>query len=143
MAGVSGNWVNSCRRIAGSNSSTREPCGAREYLGGTSAANALTDGSAQSAERVQTLAQALGVTDATLRKRIAPTAKTPTTLQAAFLARHEIAHELDVTDPDAKVRKPLEKIRRYRSQTAIQGWCVELLDVTQLITDDVARRLSG
>src|SRR5665648_817976 len=38
-AGISGNSVNN-RRIAGSNSSTREPCGAREYIGGVSAANA-------------------------------------------------------------------------------------------------------
>src|SRR5674476_267269 len=38
-AGISGKPVNN-RRIAGSNSSTREPCGAREYIGGVSAANA-------------------------------------------------------------------------------------------------------
>ena len=39
VAGISGNSVNS-RRIAGSNSSTRDPCGALEYFGGASAANA-------------------------------------------------------------------------------------------------------
>jgi hypothetical protein len=39
VAGISGNSVSNLR-IAGSNPSTREPCGAREYLGGTSAANA-------------------------------------------------------------------------------------------------------
>lgn len=104
---------------------------------------ALTDGSAQSADRVRDLAQALGVTDAALRKRTDPAAKTPTPLQEAFKARNEIAHELDVTDPEAEVRKPLEKIRRYRPQTTIKEWCVELLDVTQLITNDVARRLSA
>ena len=38
-AGISGNSVNN-RRIAGSNSSTREPCGALEYLGGVSDASA-------------------------------------------------------------------------------------------------------
>src|SRR5665647_271606 len=38
-AGISGKPVNN-RRIAGSNSSTREPRGAREYFGGASAANA-------------------------------------------------------------------------------------------------------
>ena len=102
----------------------------------------LTDASAQSAERVSALAKALGVTDQTIRKRIAPGRGTKTALQSAFEARNQIAHELDVTDPDAEVRKPLERIRRYRSLTVISGWCVELLDVTQVITNDVARRLS-
>jgi hypothetical protein len=38
VAGIAGNSVNN-RRIAGSNSSTREPCRALEYFGGVSAAN--------------------------------------------------------------------------------------------------------
>lgn len=100
----------------------------------------LTGGSAQSAERVTELAQALGATNDSLRKRTTP-GKTRTKLQEAFDARNEIAHELDVTDPEAGVRKPLEKIRRYRSETNVSEWCRELLDVTQLVTNDVAERL--
>ncbi|SDF96847.1 hypothetical protein SAMN04487781_3120 [Cellulosimicrobium cellulans] len=104
----------------------------------------LTDGSAQSAERVGELAQALGVTNSALKKRIVP-AKAPSksTLQSAFEARNLIAHELDVTNPNAETRKPLESIRQYRSHDQIAEWCVELLDVTQLITNDVARRLAA
>ena len=102
----------------------------------------LTSGSAQSAERVTELSQALGVIDVSLRKRAAP-AKTRTKLQEAFDARNEIAHELDVTDPEAGVRKPLEKIRRYRSEVKVSEWCREVLDVTQLITNDAAKRLSS
>lgn len=100
----------------------------------------LTDGSAQSAARVSELAQALGVTDSAIRKRTAHKAKT--ILHDAFTARNQIAHELDVVDPDAETRKPLEKIRRYRKQSDITEWCCELLDVTQLITNDVAYRLA-
>lgn len=104
----------------------------------------LTDASAQSAERVTELAQALGVTEKNLRKRISPTAsKEPSVLQEAFTARNEIAHEMDITDPDAETRKPLESISRYRKLDDISNWCVELLDVTQLITNDVAVRLSA
>lgn len=99
----------------------------------------LTDGSAQSVERVDELAQALGVTDREIRSRTA--SKDTSTLKSAFTARNEIAHELDVTDPEAEVRKPLENIRRYRKATDIRKWCNELLDVTQQITNDVAARL--
>ncbi|MFC7625409.1 hypothetical protein [Microlunatus sp. GCM10028923] len=100
----------------------------------------LTDGSAQSSERVTEIASALGVTDPDLRKRIAPQAK-KTLLEQAFLTRNEIAHELDVTKPQAEVRQPLERIRRARSITDVQTYCQELLDVTQMIINDVSRRL--
>lgn len=99
----------------------------------------LTDGSAQSVERVDELAQALGVTDRAIRARTAN--KETSTLKAAFAARNEIAHELDVTDPEAEARQRLEKIRRYRKATDIRAWCTELLDVTQQITNNVAARL--
>lgn len=99
----------------------------------------LTDGSAQSVERVDELAQALGITDKGIRSRTA--SKDMSTLKSAFAARNEIAHELDVTDPEAEVRKRLEKIRRYRKASDIRAWCTELLDVTQQITNNVADRL--
>lgn len=104
----------------------------------------LTRDSAQSAERVRELAQALGVTDPAIRKRLEPgKAGRRTTLQLAFEARNLIAHELDVTNPRAETRQPLERIREYRSKAKIAKWCVELLDVTQDIANDVAVRISA
>lgn len=102
----------------------------------------LTDGSAQSAERVDALASALGVTDATLRARTSSPKNSKTVLQYAFTARNQIAHELDVTDPTAETRQRLERIRRYRRLADISLWSSELLEVTQLITNDVAERLT-
>jgi GTP cyclohydrolase III len=103
----------------------------------------LTAGSAQSAQRVSEIAQALGVAERPLMKRVQVNSTTPTILQKAFEARNLIAHELDVIDPDAETRKPLESIRKYRGHDEIAAWCVELLDVTQLITNNVARRLAS
>lgn len=101
----------------------------------------LTSGSAQSAERVVELTQALGVVDSAIRKRVTPSkSSTATKLQSAFAARNLIAHELDVTQPGAETRKALESIRKHRAHDDIAAWCVELLDVTQVITNDVARR---
>ncbi|MCR6649936.1 MAG: hypothetical protein NVV70_18020 [Cellulomonas sp.] len=102
----------------------------------------LTDGSAQSADRVDALCTALGVTGSDIRKRTSPKS-TQTVLKAAFAARNEIAHELDVTDPVAETRQRLEHVRRYRSRDEVKAWCIELLDVTQLIANDVAGRLSN
>lgn len=99
--------------------------------------------SAQSAARVTEIASALGVTDATLRKRIAQTKNRSTTLEKAFAARNEIAHELDVTKPEEAARKRLESIRRYRNVDAIIAMCREILDVTQDIVNDVVERVAA
>ncbi|WP_407318544.1 hypothetical protein UQW22_17910 [Isoptericola halotolerans] len=103
----------------------------------------LTAGSAQSAQRVAEIAQALGVTDPSIMKRVQPGKSSRTVLEGAFEARNLIAHELDVIDPDAEVRKRLENIRQYRGHDEIAAWCVELLDLTQLIANNVAKRLDA
>lgn len=99
--------------------------------------------SAQSAPRVSEIAGALGVTDADLRKRIAATKDKSSTLERAFTARNEIAHELDVTTPEDAARKRLESIRRYRNVDDLISLCRELLDVTQDIVNDVVGRVSA
>lgn len=103
----------------------------------------LGSASAQSAERVSEFASALGVDDPTLRERMSPTKKKSKALEKAFGARNDIAHELDVTDPEAEVRKRLERIRRARSVTTMRDHVVEMLDVTQLVINDVANRLEA
>lgn len=103
--------------------------------------NSLEANSAQSAARVNEFATALGVVDKDLRKRIAVTRGRTSALEAAFIARNEIAHELDVTRPEEASRKRLESIRRYRNVDDIIASCSELLDVTQLIVNDVIRRV--
>lgn len=100
----------------------------------------LTDGSAQSADRVVELASACGMDVKDLRKRIGPTDGKTRLLERAFLARNAIAHELDVTSPAEGGRKKLESIRAYRSRTDIQEWCGEVLDVGQVVVNDVVRR---
>ncbi|MFH7324497.1 hypothetical protein [Aeromicrobium sp. JJY06] len=101
----------------------------------------LQSASAQSAERVEQFALALGVTDASLRKRIKPTPKKTSRLERAFSARNQIAHELDVTKPTEAVRQRLERIRRQRSVGDVREYVVEMLDVTQCVINDVAARL--
>jgi hypothetical protein len=101
----------------------------------------LTRSSAQSAERVSEIASALGVVDKELRKRLTPQGK-KSALENAFVARNEIAHELDVTVPQAEVRQALERIRRERAFNEVWGHCYEILESTQLIINDVAARLS-
>lgn len=101
----------------------------------------LGSASAQSAERVSEFAGALGVVEKNLRKRVAPTSNKSSDLEAAFSARNEIAHELDVTDPEAETRRRLERIRRPRSVTSMRKHVLEMLQVTQLIINDVALRL--
>lgn len=104
--------------------------------------DSLERDSAQSAPRVTEIASALGVTDATLRKRISQTKDRSSTLEKAFIARNEIAHELDVTKPEEAARKRLESIRRYRNVDDIIAMCRELLDVTQDIVNDVVERVT-
>lgn len=101
----------------------------------------LSSSSAQSAERVSEFAGALGITDKDLRTRVNPTKHKSSKLEKAFVARNEIAHELDVTDPEAESRKRLERIRRARSVTSVRGFVTEMLDVTQQMVNDVAIRL--
>lgn len=103
----------------------------------------LGSASAQSTERVAEFSGALGVTDKDLRKRMTPTPAKSSKLEKAFSARNEIAHELDVTDPEAETRKRLERIRRARSVTSMREHVVEMLDVTQLVINDVASRLEA
>lgn len=102
----------------------------------------LGSSSAQSAERVSELASACGVTDRSLKKRFTPSKDKSLLLERAFSARNQIAHELDVTNPAEGARKALETIRRYRRAEDITAMCQELLDVTQDIINDVARRVS-
>ena len=101
----------------------------------------LESASAQSAPRVEEIAAALGVTNSAIRARIKPTKGRTSPLEQAFVARNEIAHELDVTKPKEAARVKLEDIRRYRSVDSVIGHCVELLDVTQVVTNDVVSRL--
>lgn len=101
----------------------------------------LEGSSAQSAARVTEFASALGVSDTDLRKRISQTKNRTSLIEQAFAARNEIAHELDVTRPAEAARKRLETIRRYRNVDTIVAWCIELLDVTQCLVNDVVRRL--
>lgn len=101
----------------------------------------LTDGSAQSVDRVDALCSALGVTDKAVRARTSPKAAN-SVLKAAFVARNQIAHELDVTDPSADTRQRLERIRRYRSRSDVSDWCTVLLELPQVIANDVAERLA-
>lgn len=103
----------------------------------------LTATSAQSAERVDDLCAALGVTDDSIRRRTKPNPKVPTTLQQAFTARNQIAHELDVTKPLDETRKPLETIRARRSAKNTEGLVLEVLTLAQDIVNDVARRLAA
>lgn len=100
----------------------------------------LTDGSAQSADRVVELSIACGVDVKPLRKRVGPTEGKVKPLEQAFKARNLIAHELDVTAPEEGSRKRLENIRAYRSQEDIEKWCREILDVAQVIINDVVTR---
>ena len=103
----------------------------------------LSSSSAQSAERVTEFGGALGITDADLRKRMAATRNKTSALEKAFTARNEIAHELDVTDPEAETRQRLERIRRRRSVTSVREFVTEMLDVTQLMINDVSVRLEA
>ncbi|MCS6563253.1 MULTISPECIES: hypothetical protein [Curtobacterium] len=103
----------------------------------------LTSGSAQSAERVEELASALGVVESDLRKRIKPGINSRTALQSAFDARNQIAHELDVTKPLEELRRPLERIRARRAVADTEEKVGEMLSVAQLLVNDVAARLAA
>jgi len=105
--------------------------------------NNLEASSAQSAARVTEIAGALGVVDPELRRRIAATKTRSSTLEKAFIARNQIAHELDVTKPEEAARKRLESIRQYRNVDDMIALCQEILDVTQDIVNDVVMRVKA
>lgn len=62
-------------------------------------------------------------------------------LKRAFVARNEIAHELDITKPKADVRARLETLQKRRSIGEIQGYVKEIINVGQLVINDVSGRL--
>ncbi|MBT2510283.1 hypothetical protein J7I98_31400 [Streptomyces sp. ISL-98] len=102
----------------------------------------LSGASAQSVERVEEIATALGVTDSEIRKRVNPSAK-GSALRAAFAARNKIAHELDITKPKADVRARLENIRATRKADEVRKHVTEMLDTGRVIINDVSGRLDG
>lgn len=103
----------------------------------------LAGASAQSSDRVTEFAGALGVVEPKLRSRVAQTPNRTNALEKAFQVRNEIAHELDVTNPEAETRRSLETIRKRRAVKDMRAHVVEMLDVTQLVINDVARRLNA
>jgi hypothetical protein len=91
----------------------------------------LTGSSLQSADQVQTTAGALGIKDASLRKRIDG-------LRTLFLARNEISHELDLQ----KLSKPGDRTRRSRAMQTTETLCSEGFEVGQLIVNAVGKVLA-
>lgn len=92
----------------------------------------LTGSSLQSAEEVQLAAGALGIEDASLRKRIGG-------LRSLFVIRNEITHELDLLRPE----KQGDRSRRTRSMPKIIEQCHEGLEVGQLIINAVCGLLKS
>jgi hypothetical protein len=82
----------------------------------------LTGSSLQSAEEVDRAAGALGIADSPLRKRIKE-------LRPLFVARNQIAHELDLRRPERRG----DRARRPRSIGQTKELCHEGLQVGQLI----------
>lgn len=102
--------------------------------------NDLRANSAQSVERVDEIAMALGVDSPEIRKRANPTTKS-LLLRTAFRERNKIAHELDVSKPRGESREAMERIETRRSADDISKWAWEMLDVAQLVVNDVAVRI--
>jgi hypothetical protein len=103
-------------------------------------AQALTGSSAQSVERVEEIATALGVKDASIRKRCK--SGSPTPLKSAFGVRNQISHELDLTEAPAVSRARFERRRRSRTFASMWDHANECLQVTQLIINNVGERLA-
>lgn len=103
----------------------------------------LTSGSAQSVDRVDNIASSLGVTSKALRAKVKPNASSSAALKAAFDARNQISHELDVTKPEEEVRKALESIRASRTVGSVEKHVYELLSVAQELINDVAVRIAA
>jgi hypothetical protein len=98
----------------------------------------LTASSAQSVERVDEIASALGITDRLVRARSNPSSKN-LALRDAFHDRNLIAHELDLTETPAP-GTPFARKRRSRTVTQMRAHVEECLAVTQSIIADVSAR---
>ncbi|GAA3282958.1 hypothetical protein GCM10020218_038530 [Dactylosporangium vinaceum] len=104
----------------------------------------LTAGSAQSTQRLEELAGALGVVEPDIRKRLKATKTRTSTLEKAFIARNEVAHDLDIVRSwERSSGDPLDEIQRTRNASEVRGYVVEMMDVCQLLINDVAGRLSA
>jgi hypothetical protein len=90
----------------------------------------LTGSSLQSADEVQRVAGALGISDKTLRTRI-------TGLRSLFVARNEVSHELDLQRPE----KQGDRSRRTRRMNQTVSICHEGLEVAQFMINAVAVQL--
>lgn len=90
----------------------------------------LTGDSLQSAEQVHRTASALGIADPAVHKEI-------NSLQALFIARNQIVHELDLQPSSKK----LSRGRRSRKISEVTGYCNTAFAVTQLIVNRVAAML--
>ncbi|MEU8220107.1 hypothetical protein AB0C47_30555 [Micromonospora taraxaci] len=105
---------------------------------------ALTAGSAQSTQRLDELASALGVNDSEIRRRLKPTKTRSSMLEKAFTARNEVAHDLDIVRPwERGSRDRIDKIQRYRNKDEVREYVIEMMDVCQLIINDVGSRLAS
>lgn len=90
----------------------------------------LTGPSLQSAEQVGGVVSALGIDRAELRRRV-------NGLRPLFVARNQIAHELDLQRPE----RPSDRHRRTRRIHESRDLAHEGLEVGQLILNEVANLL--
>lgn len=89
----------------------------------------LTGGSLQSSEQVLSVMAALGVRNDSLKRRVIK-------LKPGFTARNEIAHELDLADPQAS-GDSINGHRRPRPPNEILPWIHEMLEIAQLIMNEI------
>jgi hypothetical protein len=94
--------------------------------------SAMTGGSLQSHQEVLRVTAAVGIDDRGLTQRI-------TRLRAAFEARNEVSHELDLTLPE----RPGARGRRNRRIPDTTAHAHELLEVGQLVLNATAKLLSS
>jgi hypothetical protein len=92
----------------------------------------LTAPSLQSAEQVGNVISALGIDRPDLRRRV-------NALRPLFVARNQIAHELDLQRPE----RPSDKHRRTRRIHESRRLAHEGLEVGQLIINEVVSLLGG
>lgn len=104
---------------------------------------ALTAGSAQSTQRLEEVASALGVTDPEIRKRLKSTKGRNSMLEKAFIARNQVAHDLDIVRSwERSDSDPLSKIQRSRNAGEVRDFVIEMMDICQLLINDVGARLA-
>jgi hypothetical protein len=87
----------------------------------------LTGSSLQSADEVEKTARALGIEDRALLRRA-------TDLRPLFVARNEVAHELDLQE----LERPGDRTRRGRAIAPTATMCSDGLEVAQLMLNAVA-----